>query len=103
MLSIRTLLRPTVSNLRYCRLLHTNNKTNPGNVKTIINIPGVDSNSTKVSLFNRVIHKFSISFSLIKKIIACVILYIMMDSIFIPLYNFKQNASKWIKENNIEF
>jgi hypothetical protein len=103
MLSIRTFLRPNLlKNIpKFCRLVH--NQPPIDKMKTVIYVKGIDSTSTKISPFNKIIHKFTISLSLIKKIIVCIILYIMMDSIFIPIYNFKQNANKWRQENKIEF
>ena len=62
--------------------------------QTVIHIKGVDSNCTNVSLFNKCVHKMKISISLIKKIIVCMILYIILVSICIPIYDLHQNIKK---------
>jgi len=68
-------------------------------IQTIIHLEGKDSTSTNVTLFSKITHKISLSLSLFKKIIVCVILYIIMVSIFFPLYNFQQNTKKWVDDN----
>src|SRR5688572_15423368 len=104
MLAVKTFLKSGLlrNNTKFYRLVHTNNNHPKEKTQTIIHVRGIDSNSTKISQFSKIMHRFNFSLSLIKKIIVCIILYIMMDSIFFPLYNFKQNAQKWMQEN-IEF